>query len=340
LVKPFVPSGTLPDDWQTPNFELVRVETPADLPPASPATIDVALLDMNHGYPNVGHDAMVAFVRDISAHYAAELDDAHRRVRVLSYAIRDRLMIPDHASGRHQLYLGTGGPGHLDPRHNTADRGAAEVREDPSWEAPLWRLFDEISADDSAALYGVCHTFGLLCRWSGAAEPVLRGPEKGGPMSGVGSDVLTAEGRAHPWFGKLLADLPANSLPVLESRYYDLIPTSSTFPTGVSPIAYESGASGTGGEALTMLEFARREGEVAPRMFAVNSHPEIGTPERVRSLLERLLSRGAIDASVFEQRSALLPVLRDDRREQRLRVARAVFSDLVERRLEGLVRAA
>jgi hypothetical protein len=179
LAEAFVPSGSLPDEWETPSFELVRVETPDDLPPASPATIDVALLDMNHGYPNVGHDAMVAFVRDISARHAAELEDAQRRVRVLSYAIRDRLMIPDHATGRHQLYLGTGGPGHLDPRRNTADRGAAEVREDPSWEAPLWRLFDDISADDSAALYGVCHTFGLLCRWSGAAEPVLRGPDKG-----------------------------------------------------------------------------------------------------------------------------------------------------------------
>ena len=46
------------------------------------------------------------------------------------------------------------------------------------------------------------------------------------------------------------------------------------------------------------------------------------------------------NSSMLMMRSALLPVLRDDRREARLRVARAVFSDLIERRLEGLVRAA
>jgi hypothetical protein len=76
-----------------------------------------------------------------------------------------------------------------------------------------------------------------------------------------------------------------------------------------------------------------------PRMFAVNSHPEIGAPERVEELLQRLLAGGSIDRETFEQRSAILPVLRDDRREARLRVGRAVFVDLVQERLARLARA-
>ncbi len=319
---------------------MVRVERPGDLPAADPAAIDVALLDMNHGYPNVGHDAMLAFLHDLASEYQDELDERGRTIRVLSYAIRDGLAIPDHASGRHHLYLGTGGPGHLDPRRNTSDDGAREIREDPSWEAPLWALFDAILADESASLYGVCHTFGLLCRWSGIAQPVLRGPEKGGAMSGVGADVLTGAGRAHPWFEPLLAELPGPVLPVLESRYYDLIPVASSFPAGMSPIAFESAGEGGRGSALTMFEFARAADGATPRVFAVNSHPEIGTPERVQGLLERLLLRGQINADVFRQRSGLLPVLRDDRRDQRLQVARFVFGDLIERKLHGLVSAA
>lgn len=340
MLEPVRSAHVLPIDWRTPHFDVARIENPSDLPAASANVIDVALLDMNHGYPNVGHDAMLAFLHDLAAEHQDALDERGRSIRVLSYSIRDRLVIPDHASGRHKLYLGTGGPGHLDPRRNTNDDGAREIREDPSWEPRLWALFDAVLADESASLFGVCHTFGLLCRWAGIAEPMLRGPEKGGPMSGVGMDVLTEPGRAHPWFHMLTEELPGTVLPVLESRYYDLIPVSATFPAGMSPIAFESAGSGGRGTALTMFEFARSADGTMPRVFAVNSHPEIGTPERVQGLLERLLLRGQINAEVFRQRSGLLPVLRDDRRDQRLQVARFVFGDLIERKLESLVLAA
>lgn len=173
-------------------FEYVRVNTPADLPVRDPGTIDVAVLDMNHGFPNVGHDAIVFAVRDWALQLREESAGA-RPVRVLSYAVRDRLMVPDHALGRHRLYLGTGGPGHLDPRLNTHDHGDEEIREDPSWEAPLWKLFEAIASDQDSALFGICHTFGLLCRWLGVAEPVLRGPEKGGFRGGVGTNVLSSQ---------------------------------------------------------------------------------------------------------------------------------------------------
>ena len=320
--------------------EVKRIESPSDVPAADARTIDVALLDMNAGYANVGHDAIVAIVRDAARELEPELTDGGLGIRVLSYAVRDRLMVPAHASGRHRLYLGTGGPGHLDPRRNTAVNGALEIEENPAWEEPLWSLFDAIASDPDAALYGVCHTFGLLCRWSGVAEPALRGPEKGGAMSGVGSNVLTAQALAHPWFARLASDAPSPGVvPVLDSRYYDLLP-SGRLPAGATPIAFETASGGEGpGEALTMLELAR-ETDGTPRLFGVNSHPEIGAPERVASLLADLLARGTITADVHAQRSAMLPMLRDDRREERLRVGRAVFSDLVRDRMTRVVRAA
>jgi len=317
----------------------VRIESSTDVPARDERTIDVAVLDMNAGYANVGHEAIVEIVRDCATELEPELARSGRQLRVLSYAIRDKHVLPDHASGRHRLYLGTGGPGHLDPRHNRAVRGTVEILEDPAWEAPLWQLFDAIAADEGAALYGVCHTFGLICRWSGIAEPALRGPEKGGPMSGVGTNVLTPEALVHPWFGRL-APLAASSggVPVLDSRHYDLLP-SGTMRPGATAIAFESALQSEGpGAALTMLEIAR-DPDGLPRVFAVNSHPEIGHHERVSELLQRLLARGVIDEDVHVQRSAILPMLRDDRHHERLHVGRAVFTDLVHERLARLVRA-
>jgi hypothetical protein len=328
----------LVDPRAAAQVEAVRIESPADVPARDERTIDVAVLDMNAGYANVGHEAIVEIVRDCAAELELDLARTGRQLRVLSYAIRDRHVIPDHASGRHRLYLGTGGPGHLDPRHNRKVRGSIEIVEDPAWEAPLWRLFDAIAADEHAALYGVCHTFGLICRWSGIAEPALRGPEKGGPMSGIGTNVLTPEALMHPWFGRLAPLAAGGGVPVLDSRHYDLLP-SGTMRPGATAIAFESAMQSEGpGEALTMLEIAR-DPDGLPRFFAVNSHPEIGHHERVSELLQRLLARGVIDKDVHVQRSAILPMLRDDRHHERLHVGRAVFTDLVHERLARLVRA-
>jgi hypothetical protein len=321
-------------------FDVIRVERTSDLPPRDPRAVEVALLDMNHGFPNVGHDAIVALVRDLTLELAPELERHGRRVRLLSYGVRDRLMVPDHAEGRHRLYLGTGGPGHHDPRHNTHDDGVIEIRENPCWETPLWRLFEEVAADEDAALFGVCHTFGLICRWLGVAEPMLRGPEKGGLLSGIGTNVLTQEALTHPWFARLADELASEVVTVLDSRHYDLVPTCARFPAGIVPIAYESKAHSHGDRVLTMLEVARERAGVAPRIFAANSHPEIGTAERVAEILENLRARGAITPEVYEARKGMLPVLRDETAQERLRAARATFDDLVRRQIELIVRAA
>ena len=275
----------------------------------------------------------------------AELDDelarGRRDVRVVSYAVRDRFAVPVHGDGRHRLYLGTGGPGHLDPRRNTRDQGVEEIREDPSWEAPLWRLFEAIAADGDAALFGVCHTFGLVCRWLGVAEPILRGPEKGGPLSGIGTNALSREALAHPWFAHLARELASDArhrprLALLRSRAdgrrvsgrrdADRLRIGRGRRRAARPHDARGGARG------------RRLGRRASSRF--NGHPEIGTAERVAELLERLLARGAITRAVYEARRGMLSALRDERREERLRAARATFDDLVRRKLGAIVRAA
>ena len=136
-------------------------------------------------------------------------------------------------------------------------RRGEEIREDPSWEAPLWRLLDAIVADESTALYGVCHTFAVLCRWSGAAQPVLRSPDKGGIVSGVGIDVLTTDALAHPWFARpSRAPARRQTRAAVVSRFYDLVPAGRALPRRSSAIAFEATLDGAE-PAMTMVRSAR-----------------------------------------------------------------------------------
>ena len=52
------------------------------------------------------------------------------------------------------------------------------------------------------------HSFGVMCRWSDVAAPVLRPAEKGGKSAGILENVLTDEGARHPWFRQLAEELP------------------------------------------------------------------------------------------------------------------------------------
>src|SRR4029079_13019503 len=172
--------------------------------------------------------------------------------------------LPEPPGGRFALYLGTGGAGHIDPHCNDRrSAGAAGVREDPSWEEPAFALFDAIRDDPDAALLAVCHTFGVLCRWSGASRPLLRGPEKGGKRSGILENVLAPEAQAHPWFSRFAAELPERRrLRILDNRLFDWTPEPAARPAGFVPIGYEAGDDGRAvgdgaGQALTMQELAR-----------------------------------------------------------------------------------
>jgi hypothetical protein len=289
-------------------FEYVRVERPEDVPPADPSVVDVALLDMNHGWPNLGHDSLVHTVMDASCEAIEALEAADLRVRVLSYDVRRSGMLPERPGPRFTLYLGTGGPGHIDPRRNDGvAREAQGIREDSTWEAPAFRLFDAIAADEGAALVGVCHTFGVLCRWSGAARPVLRSPEKG-KCTGVLENVLSDSARDHPWFRHFAAQLGDEArLRVVENRLFDLVPPSTGFPSGTDPIGWETlGVGGPRGDAVTMLEFSRDRGGVVPRVFAVNHHPEIVDRFRQVMILGQKRDRGEVSEEWYRERLDIL----------------------------------
>jgi hypothetical protein len=311
-----------PADAPCGAFEYIRVERPEDLPAADPRIVDVAVLDMNHGWPNLGHDCLVHALLDAACAILPIAQETGVRVRAVSYDVRRFGLIPEAPGGRFSLYLGTGGPGHLDPHAND---GASEysqgIDENPSWQAPLYKLFDDILNDEHAALLAVCHTFGVMCHWSGLARPVLRGPEKGGKSAGVLENVLTPEAVDHPWFGRFGAELRSGGrLRVLDNRLFDLIPTHGAYPRGVVPIGWETlGVGGPRGEALTMVEWARDAGGVMPRIFGVNHHPEIVDRAGQLLLVEQKLERGEVSAQwVAERREALTRTFPDENSEQRL----------------------
>jgi hypothetical protein len=302
-------------------FRYVRVERPEDVPPVHDHVVDVAVLDMNHGWPNLGHDSLVHAVQDAACDLMPLVGASGLAVRVLSYDVRRSGMIPEKPGGRFALYIGTGGPGDLDPHRNdgTSD-GTQGIDEDPSWEAPLFSLFDAIAADQDAALLAVCHSFGVMCRWSRVARPVLRGPQKGGKSTGVLENVLTAEALDHPWFRRFARDLPdGQRLRVVDNRLFDLI-TEGPLPTGVVPIAHETaGVGGPRGEAVTMLEFARDRGGVMPRVFGVNHHPEIVDRSRQLMLLRHKLDRGEVTPAWYAERAEILTrTYPDENSDQRL----------------------
>ena len=289
-------------------FRYVRVERPEDVPPPDERAVDVAVLDMNHGWPNLGHDSLVHAVLDSCCEAIAPLEAAGLRVRVLSYDVRRAGVLPEAPGPRHLLYLGTGGPGHVDPKGNDGVTPESQgIRENGAWEAPAFALFDAIRAHPEAALIAVCHTFGVLCRWSGAARPALRGTEKG-KSTGILENVLTPQAREHPWFARFGGLLgPGGRLRVVENRLFDLLPDPERWPGWALPIGFETrGVGGPPGEAVTMIEFARDRAGVVPRMFAVNHHPEIVDRFRQVMILDQKRGRGEVSAEWYQERLEIL----------------------------------
>jgi hypothetical protein len=288
-------------------LEYVRVLRPGDAPAAEARTVDVAVLDMNHGWPNLGHDSLVHAVQDAACDMLPALEESGLRLRVLSFDVRRGGAVPAPPP-RFDLYLGTGGPGHLDPHLNDGTgEGSQGLVEDPSWEAPTFRLYDAILDEPGAALLSVCHSFGVMCRWSGAADAVLRSPAKGGKSAGIMENVLTPEAQRHPWFGRFADELPERRrLRVVDHRLFDLVPAGPV-PSGATAIGFETrGLGGPAGEALTMMEFARDPGGVMPRVFGVNHHPEIVDRSRQRMILEQKRERREVTEEWYLDRLRLM----------------------------------
>lgn len=276
-------------------FEYVRLEDSA--PPAQRDRIDIALLDMNHSWPNVGHDSLVHAVLETVEPFQEVLARSGRKVRVLSYDVRRRSLLPEGPNGRFQLYLGTGGPGHLDPKLNNGVHDWCQgVTENAGWEAPLFRLFDQILADKTAAMIAVCHSFGLVCRWSGVAQPVLR-PEK---SSGMPLNRLSREALQHPWFRQFARELPdGQHFRVVDNRLFDLILDEA----GKSlPIAFEA----EGSSALTMIELARDREGTMPRFLGMNHHPEIIDREHIMQVLDEKREHGEVSEQWYTERTVTM----------------------------------
>lgn len=302
-------------------FRYFRIERPTDIPPPDEKAIDVAVLDMNHGWSNLGHDSLVHAILDCACDLLPVFESSGLHLRVLSYEVRRSRMLPEPPGERFSVYVGTGGPGDLDPRRNDGNWvGSQGIKEDPRWEEPLYRLFDAILADEKAALLAVCHSFGILCRWSRVALPTFRGADKGGKRSGILDNILTPEALAHPWFLRFSKDLPDGlRLRVVENRLFDLIPQNGHVKeNGVTPIGYETrDIGGERGDAVTMLEFARDPGGVMPRIFGVNHHPEIVDRARQLMILEQKRERGEVTREWYDERAKILTTTYPDENSDR-----------------------
>ena len=325
-----------PQDFLTdsPTFSYRRV-TVDGLPPREEGTVDVALLDMNHSWPNLGHDSIIQSIREAVDAMRSQLEDASLRIRVISFDIRRALEIPEE-DDRYFLYVGTGGPGHLDPRENDgASEGSQGITEDPSWEPRLFKLFDAIRADEAKSLLAICHSFGLVCRWSNIAEVKLRGEEKGGKSSGIVPNVLAPAALNHPWFSRFVGELSdGKTYQALDNRLYDLVPLDLS---NVVPIAFEDASF----DALTIVELARDE-DGMPRLLAMNHHPEIIDRAHLRRVLDEKLDRGEVTQDWYDERAQAFRELTETPAAERAMQATSYYTWIgpLEYQLQRIVRLA
>lgn len=276
-------------------FEYVRVTD--SVPPAERDRIDVALLDMNHAWPNVGHDALVHLVLELADEKREELQRLGAKVRLISFDVRRSNSVPESPNGRFQIYIGTGGPGHLDPRLNDGQNEWSQgVAETDAWEKPLFNLFDDILSSRTAAMFAVCHSFGLVCRWSGIARPVLRAEKS----AGMPLNRLSREAMRHPWFEQFARELPDRQhFRVVDNRLFDLILDS---PGKSQPLAFEA----AGSSAMTMVELARDAEGVMPRFFGMNHHPEIIDRDHIMQVLDEKRSHQEVSDKWYEERAVTM----------------------------------
>lgn len=288
-------------------FEYVRTED-RSIPEARRDRIDVGLLDMNHNYVNLGHDALVHAVVEAAEPLREQLVAASTKVRVVSFDVRRRSFLPP--STRFPIYIGTGGPGHLDPRLNDGiSEWAQGVTETVEWEAPLFRLFDDILASDDTTLLAVCHSFGLVCRWSGIATPVLRSEKS----TGLKLNRLSREAMRHPWFARFARELADHQhFHVVDNRLFDLILDDSG---KTMPIAFEA----EGSSALTMVELARDASGEMPRFLAFNHHPELVDREHALVVLDEKREHHEVSDEWYQERySTIMTLFGEQERQSRL----------------------
>ena len=97
--------------FDDPALRYVRVSTMGDEPAPERGVVDVCVLDMNCGYPNLGHSSVVETLLTLGFEERAALGRGAPELRVISYDVRRGGAVPTGAPGRFPLVVGTGGPG-------------------------------------------------------------------------------------------------------------------------------------------------------------------------------------------------------------------------------------
>lgn len=280
------------------------------LPDRDERIVDVALLDMNHDWPNLGHASFIQAVADLVERLRPQIGENGLKVRVISFAVRNHLVLPEPDDDRFLLYLGTGGPGEYDPTRNDGTRETSQgISEDPSWLPRLEKLFDAILQDPRKSLAAICHSYGLLMMWAGVAKPVMRDEARGGKSSGVVWNELDERAADHPWFNRFRTESRDHShFAVLDNRIFDLVPESGAFTGSVIPLSWDVHGT-TRGEAITMVELARDGESDYPRVYGVNFHPEIIDRQHVMKVMSDKLARREVTDAWYRER---LRIFRDD----------------------------
>ena len=81
-------------------FSYHRVEPGEPLPKAEDGICDIAVLDMHHGWPNLGHNSIVQAVREAACDFEPLIRKAHLKVRVFSFDVRRAGLLPEPPGGR------------------------------------------------------------------------------------------------------------------------------------------------------------------------------------------------------------------------------------------------
>src|SRR5689334_8969121 len=84
-------------------FQYHRAKSDENIPPADERIIDVAVLDMNHGWPNLGHDSVVQLVQDTACDFREMLKKTGLKLRVISYDVRLSGLLPPKPGDRFRI---------------------------------------------------------------------------------------------------------------------------------------------------------------------------------------------------------------------------------------------
>ncbi|MEZ4699888.1 MAG: hypothetical protein R2834_06130 [Rhodothermales bacterium] len=129
--------------------------------------INVAILDLYNGEPNLGMHAIERFLLNGRAHYSG------RSFTWKTFDVRRRSEVPDLS---YDLYISSGGPG-------SPFEGVGTAWEDAyfSWLDRLWTFNESHRAEGRARhVLFICHSFQLMCRHFGVAEVTRRRSESFG----------------------------------------------------------------------------------------------------------------------------------------------------------------